>query len=85
MNISNSLKKIQSLPKSARKIILWLIVTIVGIGLFIFWINSLKIRLKSFQKEEFIEELKIPSFGEELKIIPKIEIPEIEELKEYEE
>jgi len=86
------LRKIQSLPESTRKIILWGIVIIIGLGLLALWIKNFQQKIKSFQTEELKEELKLPSLQEELKGIPKIEIPKLEipenseeELKQLEE
>ena len=81
------LKRIQNLPERKRKIIFWLILIVVGLGLGFFWIKNFQKALKGFQKEEFIKELKLPKFEEEeLKSLPQIEIPEMgEELKKLEE
>jgi len=67
--------KIQSLSESTRKIILWLVTIIIGLGLFTFYIKSIRKRLKSFEPERFKEELQLPSFKKELESLPKIEIP----------
>ena len=64
----NFLKKIQNLSASKRKIILWVIITIIGLVLLTFWVKDFQIRLKNFKMEEF----KIPPFGEEFK---NLEIP----------
>ena len=88
----NFLGKIQRLPESKRKIILWAAVIIFGLGFLIFWAKTTKERLRGFHQQEFIEKLQIPDFGKELKQIqqpemPKLEIPEPseEELKQLEE
>jgi len=70
-------------------------VIIIGILLFTFYVKSVKLRLKSLSGEEIKEQLKIPELQEELKGLPKIEMPEIkipeipeiseEELKKLEE
>jgi hypothetical protein len=77
------LRKLQNLPESKRKTILWSVVIVVGICFFILWIRNVQGKLRSFKKEEF----KIPPLSEELKGMPKIEFPEITEetLKELEE
>jgi len=86
------LRKIQNQPEHIRKIILWSLVVIFGLGLATWWVKNFQQKIKSFEKEEFIEELKIPSLKEELKGLPEIEIPKIEipeiseeELKKLEE
>ncbi len=77
------LKKIQNLPEGKRRIILWSIVIIVGFFIFALWIKNTQGKLKSFQGGG----LNLPSLKEELKGMPKIEMPEIseEELKKLEE
>ena len=91
MKISEFIKKIQSQPEHIRKIILWSVVIIVGLGFLFLWLQSVKIRLKTFQKEKFFESIGIPELQEELKKMPETEFPEIEipelseeELKELE-
>lgn len=70
------LRKLQSQPEQTRKIILWSIVVILGLGLAIWWVGSSYQKLKEFKKEEFIEKINLPDFKER---IPGIEIPEISE------
>jgi len=67
--------KIQSLSESTRKIILWLVMIIIGLGLFTFYIKNIQKKFKSFEPEKFKEELKLPSFEKELESLQKIEIP----------
>jgi len=66
--------KIQGLSEATRKIILWSVMIIIGLGLFTFYIKDVQKRLKSFEIEKFKEELQLPSFGKELKKLPKLEI-----------
>lgn len=81
------IKKIQNLPEEKRKVIFWLAVIIIGISLFLGWVKSLEIKIKSFRTEKIKEELKIPQLEEELKGLQKLEMPEAdqEELKKLEE
>ena len=83
VKISEFLKKIQNLPESKKKIILWSIVIIVGFFIFVLWIKNTQEKLKSFPKGES----KIPSLKQQLEGLPRIEMPEIseEELKKLEE
>jgi hypothetical protein len=83
----NFLERIQNLPERKRKTIFWLIVIIIGISAFAWWAKNLETRIKSFKSEKIKEELQLPELEEELKNLPKFEIPEIpeEELKEIEE
>jgi len=83
MKISETLKKIQNLPLIKRKIIFWLIIIIFGLILFIFWVMSVRQTVSGFQKEKFLEELKLPKFQEELEKLPKPNVEE--EIKEFKE
>ncbi|PIR72819.1 MAG: hypothetical protein COV26_01820 [Candidatus Nealsonbacteria bacterium CG10_big_fil_rev_8_21_14_0_10_36_23] len=76
VKISEFIKKLQTLPELKRKIIFWSIIIILGTSLFILYIKNIGQKIKSFQKEEFLEELKIPQLKEEMKIVPQ---PEVEE------
>jgi len=80
------IKKIQELPEFKRKIILWSIIVILGLGLFSLYFKNIQRKLSSFEGEELKEELKLPALEEELKKLPKIETPKIEvpEIKEGE-
>ncbi len=80
-------KKIQNLPEEKRKVIFWLVVILIGISLFLGWVKSLEMKIKSFRTEKIKEELKIPQLEEELKGLQKFEIPATsqEELKKLEE
>ena len=80
------LEKLQNLPLKTRKVILWSIIVVVGSTLLFFWIGNIQKRIKGFEKGEIMKEINLPSFKEELKEIPKTEIPEIsqEELLELE-
>ena len=83
----NFLQKLQNLSESERKIIFWLVVVIIGLGLLFWWVQTTQLRIKSFKAEKFREELEVPQFEEQLKGLQEIEMPEIseEELKELEE
>ena len=88
----NIVDKIRNLPESKRKVILWVIIIILAAGLLTWWVKNLQQRLKSFKTEELKEQLKLPSFEEKLKGLPKVEIPKLEipeiskeELKKLEE
>lgn len=86
------LAKLQKLPESKRKIILWAVMILIAILLFFFWAKSSQEKLRSFPKEEFIEKLQAPDFKKELKRAPQPEMPKLEmpepteeELKQLEE
>jgi len=73
----NFLKKIQSLPESTRKIILWSVIIIIGLSLAAWWTKNFQERLKQFKESEFRKEFQLPSLKKELEGLPKVEIPEI--------
>ena len=73
--MKNLLIKIQGLSESKRKIILWLVMIIIGLGLFTFYIKNVQKRLKSFEPEKTTEELELPSLKKGFENLPKIEIP----------
>ena len=70
-------KKIRNLPIHIRKITLWAIVIIIGLGLISWWIKNFQQRLKGLQTEELKEQFQLPALEEELKGLPKIEMPNI--------
>jgi len=78
---------VRGLPEEKRKVIFWLAVIIIGISLFLGWVKSLEMKIKSFRTEKIKEELQLPKLEEELKSLPKFEVSEIseEELKKLEE
>jgi len=83
MSFSKCLKRIQNLPLIKRKIIFWVIIVIFGLILFTFYIINIQHRIKTFPREKFLEELKLPELKEELKKLPKFEEEgEIKKLKE---
>ena len=81
------LEKIRHLSETRKKIIFWSLIIIIGLGLFLFYFKNIQNNIKNFKLINFKEELKMPDFGEELKDLPKIEMPEIseEELRKIEE
>ena len=64
----NFLEKIQKLPRTQRKIILWLAIIIITLILLFFWAKNFQTTLKKFKIEEFKKELNFP----------KLEIPKIQ-------
>jgi len=69
--------KIQDLPESTRKIILWVIIIIIGLILISLYIRNVQGKIKGFNLEEFKKELNLPSLEKGLNNLPKIEIPKI--------
>lgn len=68
----NILQKIQNLPESQRKIILWSLVVIIGLVLLIFVFKNFQKRMEKLQTESLKEELNIPLLEEELKNLPEL-------------
>jgi len=88
----NFLRKLQDLPEQKRKIILWLLVVLIALCLLPFYIKNVQQRLKIFQGGGLERGLKILELQEELKKVPKLEMPKFEipkiseeELKKLEE
>jgi len=71
------LQKIQNQPEHIRKIVFWMIIIILGVGLLFWWGKRAERRLREFRKEEFIEELNLPQLKEKLEKMPEMKIPEI--------
>lgn len=71
------LKKVQNLPEVTRKIILWAIMVIMGVGLFTFFVKNIQKRFESIEGKKIKEEFQLPKLEEELKKMPEIEIPKI--------
>jgi len=78
---------VEDLPQSTRKIIFWIVIILISLGLLINFVLATKERLGQTKGEEIKEELGIPILQEQWEEMPKIEIPEIDEdtLKELEE
>ena len=85
------LKKIQEQPVYIRKIIFWVIVSLLTIAFLFFLIESIKVRVGQAGQKNFFNESNFPEFEEDLNNLPKIgpppEIPELseEEQKQLEE
>jgi hypothetical protein len=73
----NQITKIQNLSESTRKVILWSVMVLMGLGLFTLYIKNVQKRLEGLEIEKFKEELQLPSFEKELERLPKIETPKI--------
>lgn len=71
----NFLEKIQNLPEQKRKVILWAVVVILGIGLLTFYIKNIQQKFKNIGKEELQKQLRLPELQEKLRQVPKFEIP----------
>ena len=86
IRVDEFLKKLRGQPENIKKIVLWSLVILVGLTLFIFWLNSTKARLRNFQKDNILKDIGVPNLKKEIENIPPIEFPEIEmpELNEEE-
>ncbi len=67
------LEKIQKLPEDKRKIILWATVIIIGVGFFVWYFKNIK--LVPVDKEKLQSDLKLQDLKEDLKNLPKFELP----------
>ena len=67
--------EIRKQPESTRKIILWTIVIVVGLGLLFFWMYITEKRLKDFQNGKFFENIGMPNLSQNLNNAPAPEIP----------
>ena len=74
-----ALKKLQELPRNARKVILWSAVVVLGFCLLVWWFNNFQKSTANFQGGEFIEKLNLPEI--KMPQLPEIS-EEIEKLKE---
>lgn len=88
------LRKVQKLPEGKRKIIFWLLLIIIGVGLVSFFIRNTQKRFENFEGGDLKEDLQLPKLEEELDNLPELpnfEMPELipkedeEKLKELEE
>ena len=59
------LKKIQQQPEYVKKLILWTITIIIGLGLIFFWYWNSYRGIREFSKEKFIKNLNFPSLKTE--------------------
>jgi len=71
VHISDIIKKIQNLPLSTRKIILWALIVIIGFGLISFYVKNFQAKIKNFKVGEF----RLPDFQEEFKNFPEVKTP----------
>lgn len=74
----NLLLKIQKLPESKRKIILWVIIAVLALALLSVYVKNAQKRLGDVDLGEIKRELQPASLKEELEKLPKIEMPKIE-------
>lgn len=78
---------IQNQPENVKKIIFWIVLIVISLGLGTWWVNFAYRKIKEFKKEEFFENLDFSPLEEKIREIPKLEIPTFDEkeLKEMEE
>ncbi len=75
------LDKLRRQPEYIRKLILWAIIIIIGLGLLVWWIHSSYWKIKKFPKEEFIKGMNLPNLEEDKMGMPEIPEGELEELE----
>jgi hypothetical protein len=78
---------IKDLPKSTRKIIFWVVIILITLGLLINFALATKERLRQTGSDKIKEELGIPVLQEQWEGMSQIETPTIDEetIKELEE
>jgi len=69
-------KKLQNQPENIKKIILWSIIIVIGLGLLTIWILNFRQKIKEFKKEDLIKGFNLPNFQEDFKEIFPTGIPE---------
>ena len=61
LKIKENIRKLQGLPLSKKKIILWTIVAIIGLTWIYFWFQNAKEKIKQIDTQGFVEQLNLPS------------------------
>jgi cell division protein FtsL len=77
--MASFLEKIQKKPESERRIIFWALVIIFGVLFFGGWLLALKENLKSINQDKLRQELRVEDLEKQLKELPKVELPKIDE------
>ena len=80
-------KKLQQKSKAERKMIFWVLVIFFGIAFFGFWLLTVKRQVDSLNKDKIKQDFNLPQLEEQLKNLPKLKLPEIDqqELKQLED
>ena len=71
--LNKFLEKIRALPEDKRKIILWAAVIVIGLVFFAWYFKNMKLVLPD--KEKLQRDLKLDDLKEDLKNVPKFEMP----------
>jgi len=82
MNIQKSITRLQELPESQRKIILWIVVVTLGLGLLFWWVQGLKNRFEYLQGQEGAVQLPVVNIQEELEALENIDPLPTQEIEE---
>ena len=85
--MNDFLKKLQQKSKAERKTIFWILVIFFGIAFFGFWLLTVKRQVDGLNKNKIRQDFNLPQLEEQLKNLPKPELPKIdqEELKQIED
>jgi len=61
------LEKIRQKPVWVRKLIVWIVVITLGLGLVVWWLINISKSINSFRIEDLTKKIDIPSFEEKIK------------------
>lgn len=82
MNKKRGITRLQELPESQRKIILWAVVIIFGLVLLFWWVQGLKTRFEHLQGQEGTVQLPVVNIQEELEALDNIDPLPTQEIEE---
>jgi hypothetical protein len=84
--MTDILKKIQGQSESARKVIFWVSVIILGFLFFGLWLGIVQQRVAALNRSRLYQDLNISDLESRLKNLPKTEMPKLndQETKELE-
>lgn len=72
------LHKLQNLPESQRRIILWGIVIVIGVGLGAWWVKGVGERLRELKNIDIKKEFPLPHLEEYIPELPQLGLPPME-------
>lgn len=66
------LEKLRSLPEGQKKMLVWGVTIVVGLGLMFWWIPNIKNAIQEAKEADLREEFSIPELEEQLNNIPNL-------------
>lgn len=82
MNVQRNITRLQNLPESQRKIILWIIVIILGLALLFRWVYGLNTRFERLQGQAGAIQLPVVNIQEGVETLENIDLSPMQELVE---